>query len=117
MPDRLIIHAIAASCRVGVSDEEREQPQTVWIDIELPIDAAKAAHRDDVLDAVDYAQLVSAVTQQVQSASYRLLETVAEEVASLALKESRAKTVLVRIKKRALPGIEHAAVEIERQAR
>ena len=115
MADALIIQDVAVACRIGVSEEERAEPQTIWIDLELAIDAAAAAARDDVRSTIDYARLVGAITQLVQAASYHLLETVAEEVASLVLKEFDTPWVRVRVRKKALPGIEFAAVEIERE--
>ena len=117
MPDRLVIHDLMAECRIGVFDWEQAKPQSIWIDLELEIDAAKAAARDDVKDSIDYGKLVTAVKQLVQTKSYRLLERMAEEVAALVLKEFATPRVLVRVKKRALPGIDYAAVEISRPGR
>ena len=116
MADTLIIQDIAVACRIGVSEEERASPQTIWIDLEIEIDAAQAAARDDVRDAVDYARVVAAVTQAVGGAAYHLLETVAEEVAALVLKESGSSGVWVRVKKKALRNIGYAAVDIHRIA-
>lgn len=116
MPDRLIINELVATCRIGVLEEEQAKPQTVWIDLELAIDAAKAAAHDDVTDAVDYARVVASVKRLVEEKSYRLLETMAEEVAALILKEFSIPHVMVRVKKRALAGIDYAAVEITRRA-
>ena len=102
-------------CRLGVYEWEQAKPQTVWVDLELAIDASKAATRDDVRDAVDYSALVGAVTRRAQRRSYRLLETVAEDVAALILQQFRTPQVLVRVTKKALPGIGSAAVEIVRR--
>lgn len=115
MPDTLHIHALAAECRVGVFDWERDKPQTVWMDLTMTIDAAKAAARDELSATVDYARLVTAVRQHVQQKPFCLLETMAEEVAALVLKEFQTSTVTVRVKKRALPGVDYAAIEITRQ--
>ena len=115
MADALVIHDLVAECRIGVFEWEQAKPQSVWIDLELEIDAAKAAARDDVVDAVDYARLVREVKAFVEGKSYHLLETMAEEVAALVLKEFATPRVLVRVKKRALPGIDYAAVEITRK--
>ena len=115
MPDTLIIRDLVVECRLGVFEWERITPQQIWIDLELAIDAARAAARDDVRDAVDYGRLVGAVRGLVEHTPYHLLETMAEAVASLILKEFSTPSVLVRIKKRALPGIDYAAVEITRQ--
>ena len=113
--DKLIIDGLQASCRIGVTDAERAKPQTVWVDLELVIDAASAAARDGVQHAVDYARLVDAVARRIQQGPVNLLETLAERIAADVLKEFPTPRVTVRVKKRALPGIDHAAVEITRQ--
>ena len=114
MADRLSIHDLVAECHIGVFEWERARPQSLWIDLELEIDAARTTAGDDVQATIDYGRLVTSVKQLVQSKPYRLLETMTEEIAALVLKEFATPAVLVRIKKRALPGIEYAAVEITR---
>ena len=116
MADRLILHDITTECRLGVFDWERAKPQRIWVDVELAIDAGKAASRDDVRDAVDYAQLVVVIRQTAQAQPYRLLETLAERMAQTILIEARTPWVRVHIKKRALEGMDYAAVEVERRA-
>ena len=115
MADKLVIHKLAATCRLGVSDWEQATAQDVWIDLELEVDAAKAARQDDVRGAVDYARLVTTVRQLVEGKPYHLLETMAEEIAALVLKEFTTPEVEVKVTKRALPGIDYAAVEITRK--
>ena len=114
MPDKLIIHDLVTECRLGVYDWEQAKPQTVWISLELAIDAAEAAAGDDLSKAVDYGRLVSSVKQLVEHKAYRLMETMADEVAQLVLKEFATPRVTVRIKKRALPGMDYAAVDVTR---
>lgn len=117
MADTLIIRDIAIACRIGVTEEERAEPQTLWMDVELPIDAAAAAAQDDVGETVDYARLVSAVGSLVRATPYRLLETVADRAAALILREFTVARVRVEVRKKALPGIGYAAVVVERVAR
>jgi FolB domain-containing protein len=114
MADTLTIHGLMAMCRLGVTDEEQANPQEVRIDVELAIDARRAAARDDVNDAVDYAQLVAAVKALVEGHPYRLMETMAEDIAALILREFSTPEVEVKVAKRALPGIESASVEVTR---
>ena len=116
MPDQLIIHDLAVECRLGVFEWEQERPQTIWVDLELAIDAARAAVQDDVRQTIDYAQLVTSVKLLAQQKPYRLLETLAEAIASRILMQCDAPRVKVHVKKRALPGIDYAAVEVERTA-
>ncbi len=114
MTDRLVIDELETNCRIGLTEQERQKPQPVWIDLELAIDVRKAARNDAVTDTVDYARLVDGVRQLVEGKSYRLLETMAEEVADFILGFGNSSQVLVRVKKRALPRIGFAAVEIVR---
>lgn len=117
MSDTLLLHEIVAECRLGVFEWEQAKPQAVWIDVELEIDAARAAAQDDVKAAVDYAQLVTRIKALAKSRPYHLLETLAEAVASVVLGEFETSKVRVRVKKRALPGIDYAAVEVTRKQR
>ena len=112
--DTLTIHGLVVQCRLGVFEWEQAKPQTVWIDLELAIDAAKAAAQDEVKDAVDYGALVTAIRQLIEQKPYHLMETMAEEVAALMLRQFNTSTVHVRVKKQALPGIDFAAVNITR---
>lgn len=117
MADWLKIHDLAAECRLGVYDWEKEKPQPVWIDIELVIDAAKAARKDDVQDAVDYATLVTLAKTAAAERPYNLLETFAERLSARILAAVKSPRLIVRVKKRALPGVDYAAVEVERARR
>ena len=109
MADKLIISDLEVPCRIGVTDIERATPQTIWIDLELAIDAAKSARHDRLADTVDYARLAHRIAERAQQ-PVQLLETIAEAIADLILFEFRAKRVTVRVKKRALANIGYAAV-------
>ncbi len=114
MADTLRINGLAVDCRIGVTEAERAKPQTVWIDLIVPIDGRRAAAHDDVREAVDYARLVEVVTRQLLRRPYRLMETLAEEIATVVLQEFPVSEVTVRVTKRALPSIDSASVEITR---
>ena len=114
MPDKLILHDLAAECRLGVYDWEKEKPQPVWIDVELVIDARKAAKSDAMRDAVDYAALVTLIKTTAAERAYNLLETLADKLAEKIVQQIVSPEVTVRVKKRALPGIDYAAVEVQR---
>ena len=116
MNDRLILHHIKTQCRLGVSEWEQENPQTVWIDLELDIDAKAAAATDAIEKSVDYAQVVLMINEITGAKPYKLIETLAEVIASSILERFSTKTVKARVQKRALPGLDHAAVEIIRSS-
>ena len=114
MADTLRIQDVEVACRLGVQEWEQAAPQTIWIDLDVAIDAARAAARDDVREAVDYGRVVTAIKALAQQQPYRLMETLAEAVAQRILQEFQTPRVVVAVKKRALPGIGYAAVEVVR---
>ena len=117
MLDKLIVKDLAVNCRLGVYEREQAAPQPIWMDLELAIDARRAAEHDDAKDAVDYARVVALAKQHAESGAFHLMETLAEQVAALLLKETGCREVTVRVTKRALPNVESAAVEITRPPR
>ena len=117
MADTLVLSDIAVSCRLGVYEWEQKHPQEILVDAELEIDAAAAAATDDVGSAVDYAALVKAVIAEAERQPCRLMETLAERIAARVLEVSGVARVRVRVKKKAIPTIGYAAVEIERVRR
>lgn len=115
-PDTLSLRGLALSCRIGVTEQERAAPQTIHLDVELAIDAARAAASDRLKDAVDYATLAGLLQVLARSRSFTLMETLAEASAALILEQVRTRWVRVTVKKRVLPGLDHAAVELTRAA-
>jgi dihydroneopterin aldolase len=113
-PDTLHLHGLEVDCRLGVHDWEQRAAQPVWIDLELPIDAARAAARDDVSQAVDYAALVDRLRTLASRRPFRLMETLAESAADLVLSETGAAWVQLRVRKRAVKGLGDAAVQVTR---
>ncbi len=114
MNDKLCLNGLVVPCRIGVTEAERAAPQRIGIDLELAIDAARAAAHDDVREAIDYAAVVGVVSRHVQGQAHRLLETVAEEIAAVVLQEFPTPRVTVRVTKRAVPTIDSASVEVTR---
>ena len=114
MADMLKMYDVVIETHVGVFEWERKELQKIWLDIELPIDARGAARVDDVQHVVDYGAIVTQVRQHVGQRTYHLMETIAEEAAALILDHFPTDQVQVRVKKRALPGVDHACVEILR---
>ena len=112
--DKLIVSGLAVSCRIGVTEEERAQPQTIWIDLDLAIDAKQAAAHDDVRQAIDYAAVVEAASRCATARPFNLLETLAEDIAASILTLSSTTHLVLRVTKRALPSIDSASVEIAR---
>jgi dihydroneopterin aldolase len=114
--DSIFLRGLECRCIIGFIDWERQVPQTLIIDLELPCDCARAAVRDDVSDTVDYKSVAKRVLSWVGESNFKLLETLAEHLCQLLLEEFALAWVRVRINK---PGaIRHSrdvGVAIERQ--
>lgn len=110
---------LRVDCIVGVYPHEREQPQSVFLDIGLDYDFAPAAVSDAIPDAVDYDDVAASVTALIQARRFRLIETMAEATAAMLL--DRVPTVqAVRLEIRkpaAVPAAECSYVRVDRARR
>jgi dihydroneopterin aldolase len=79
--DTVSIRDLRVSAVIGVHDWEREIEQTLAFAIDMGVDVARAAARDDVADAVDYSAVAATVTVVVREGKFRLIETAASRVA------------------------------------
>ena len=117
--DRITLTAIRCEGRLGVSEEEREFPQLVEVDLEIEADLTTAADSDALEDSVDYGPLVELVSRSVEGGRFRLLEGLAGSIAHDALQSSALiVAVTVRVRKLAVPldaDLDYAQVEIRRE--
>ena len=85
MTDRIIIRDLRVRAVVGVNRWEKAAPQVVGVDLEIGVDAAKAAAADEIAATVDYKRVSRDLAALAESRSFELIETLAEEIASLVL--------------------------------
>ncbi len=85
--DRIFLRGLTSECIIGFIDWERRVKQTVVLDIELPVDCARAAHSDEVADTLDYKKVAKRVLAFIEASEFRLVETLAHRVALLILEE------------------------------
>src|SRR3546814_10021290 len=82
LSQRIFIRDLTLSCSIGVSEEERARRQRLRINIELAVDYPPPS-RDTITEVVDYGRLAKAVRNHVLSTTFRLLETLAEELSEV----------------------------------
>jgi 7,8-dihydroneopterin aldolase/epimerase/oxygenase len=85
--DRIFLHGLAVECIIGFIEWERRVKQTIVIDVEMPVDCARAAHTDDVADTLDYKKVAKRLIAFVAASEYKLVETLAHRAAMLILEE------------------------------
>lgn len=115
----IAIHALRAKARIGVTDEERSIPREVVVDIEIETSLDRAGESDDLVDTIDYASVVTAVTEVIEGDEVRLLEHLAARIASTVERFSGIERVTVEVsKKPPMPqDVEAISVRISREPR
>ena len=88
MTDQLAGRGIEIHAHHGVFDFERRDGQVFVIDLLLGIDTGPAAASDDLALTVDYGTLVGAVRTAVENDPVDLIETLAQRIADVCLKEA-----------------------------
>jgi len=114
MPDKIIIHNLKLSCRLGISEEERKDPQEIEIDLEIARDLREAASTDDVSKTVDYTGVVAHIEHYLKNKECKLLERVAEEISAEILRQFEVDLVLIQVRKKALKQTDWMGVELIR---
>lgn len=112
--DALHLEEIELQARLGVPDDERAQPQRLVLCLTLWPRRDFGRLRDDISQAVDYATVVQTVEELVGGRADRLLETLADAIASHLLQEFALNRVRVELRKFVLPCTRHVAAVVTR---
>ena len=99
---------------VGVPDAERAQPQRLLITVEMAHDFTAAATTDDLTKTVDYYAVSQRLLHYGEGRSWKLIETLAADLAETLLTEFSPATVSVEVKKFIIPEAQHVAVRLTR---
>ncbi len=113
--DRIFLRELAVECVIGFLEWERMVKQTVYFDIEVPVDCRQAALTDDVAQTLDYKRLSKLVLAFAGASEFKLVETLADRTARLILTEFPVPWVKLTINKRgAIRASRDVGVSIER---
>jgi 7,8-dihydroneopterin aldolase/epimerase/oxygenase len=99
MSDELSVTGIECWGYHGVFERERREGQSFVVDLTLGLDTAPAAASDDLRDTVDYGSLVAAVKQAVEADPVDLIETLAQRLADVCLRDGRVQWVRITVHK------------------
>ena len=117
MSDKILIRQLEVHAIIGIHDWEKQQAQPLFFDMDLSFDCRQAALSDDIKDALDYFEVCQQVTEFVAASSCELIETLAEQVAALVLKQFACNKIkLTLYKPEAIPNTQTVALRIVRKA-
>ena len=113
--DTITVCDLEVFYQVGVPDAERARPQRLLLTVEMDLDFSEAAARDDLRATVDYFEVSRRLLALGEGRSWKLIETLAVDIAELVLAEFSPQTVRVEVKKFILPETRFVAVKVTRQ--
>src|SRR5687768_16034736 len=113
--DRIFLHGLQVECIIGFIEWERRIKQTIVLDIELPVDCARAAETDEVANTVDYKRVAKRIIAFVEASEFKLVETLAHRAVMIVLEEFQLAWVrLSVIKPGSIRGSRYVGVSIQR---
>ncbi len=113
--DIIYLHDVQIETVIGIFAWERRVKQTVSFDLDMAADVRKAAASDSIQDTLDYKKVAKRLIEFVGQSEFHLVETLAERVAELVLKEFSVSWVRLRLNKQgAIRGARDVGVIIER---
>jgi 7,8-dihydroneopterin aldolase/epimerase/oxygenase len=114
--DTVFLRGLAIETVIGFFDWERHVKQTVVLDLEIPVDCARAAGSDSVQDTVDYKAMSKRCISFVSEAEFHLVETLAHKLAMTLLAEFDIAWIRLSVNKPgAIRGSRDVGVSIERR--
>lgn len=113
--DIIYLHGLEVDCVIGVWEWERRITQRLVIDLDMKGEISRAAASDDLTDTLNYKAVSKRITEFVRGASFKLIESLAEAIATILLEEFDLDWCRVRVDKGgAVRGVRNVGVIIER---
>lgn len=116
--DTIFLRDLRVRTIVGIWEWERRLPQEVSIDLDMAVDAARAAETDTIDATLDYKAVTGRVRAFVEESHFNLIETLAERIAGIITGEFGVTWVRVAVHKPwAIRGSKDVGVSVERGER
>ena len=101
--------------RVGISEEERAKPQRLLLTLDVKFDFSSAAVSGRIGRTIDYYEITQRLLKLGESRNWRLIESVATDVADKILSEFHPESVTIEVKKFSIPEARYVSVSLTKQ--
>jgi FolB domain-containing protein len=115
--DQVHIEQLEVFARVGVTENERAKPQRLSLTITVWPKERFEDLQDDITRAVNYSAIAAASREFVREKSYRLIETLAAELAAHLQQQFPIEQVRIELRKFVVPEAQYVSVRLTRGAR
>jgi dihydroneopterin aldolase len=113
--DKIFLRELKTEAIIGIFDWERQVKQTVLIDLEISADVRKAAATDSIEDTLNYKRVAKRLLEYIDTTSFHLVETLAENIAMLVIEEFQVSWIKLTLNKPgAIRGSRSVGIIIER---
>ncbi|MEK6876200.1 MAG: dihydroneopterin aldolase, partial [Nanoarchaeota archaeon] len=113
--DKIIIKGLEVECIVGIRKKERKAKQKIYVTVEIFTNTKKAAKSSNIKDAINYSSMIKNIKKLIINKKYLLLETMAEDIVKMILRNKNANEARILIKKpKAIRNGKFVGVEIQR---
>lgn len=113
---RVFVRGLKLDAYIGAYESEQGRAQPVLIDLEMDVIEPANPVSDSLEDVVCYNRMMQGIKDIIAGGHIKLVETLAERAADLALSHPMVLGVIVRIEKpQAIDEADAAGVEIERR--
>lgn len=112
---QVFVHDYETIAQIGVWDHEKERTQKIRINVDLSVCEKANHHQDQLENVLCYFEIVKGIEAIIAAGHINLVETLAENIASLCLADKSVMKAMVRVEK--LEAVEKAAsvgVAVER---
>jgi dihydroneopterin aldolase len=95
----VMIRDLVMLCSIGVHAHEHDAKQRIRLNMDLDVAEGPRPLDDDLRNVVCYDEIISAVRRIVDAGHVRLIETLAERIATLCLGDPRIRRARIQIEK------------------
>jgi dihydroneopterin aldolase len=114
--DHISIEQLEIFAHVGVTESERANPQRLTLTISVWPDKSFENLEDDITQTANYSAVCAAARDFARERSVKLIETMADQLASHLLQIFPIRKVQVELRKFVLPDAKHVSVIVTRCA-
>jgi dihydroneopterin aldolase len=113
--DIIFLRELKVTTLIGIYEWEKQVPQTLQLDLEIALPSSRACTSDDIKDALDYADVAQHIQTVLSEGHFSLLESLAEHIAQIIIKDFKAPWVRVSVAKlQAIRNCKMVGISIER---
>ncbi len=114
MTSSIIISELVVQSRIGITDEERREPQRLTVSLSIVPRHGFTGLEDSIERTIDYVEVCNVVKAIAASGERNLIETLTEEIVREVLAQFDAESVEAEVRKFILPDTKYVAVKLMR---